>query len=765
MNNNEERLFINGKAIDLYAGFQLTKTLQVNDIASVENRQANFTRSIDIPKTPNNIEAFNYLGVVGNDSNLPYQQNTANYFVGNEAVIYNGWAVINETKDDYKINIYDGVIDFYKAIENKTFSEINLSGLTHSKNLSTVIDSWTGTSTPYKYIVSDYGGKVLYQHPSSGSTINIDYLTPAVKVPYLWDNIFSHYNFGYEGSIFESDDFQNLYITYPKGVLSTTPDELLWSSDDYQFQSNGSSFQEYPNTKKSSFLRFSSFDDNTLPSTLNNIHYFVPDSSKYRIEISGTLKPFRLYFWTSFFGEINTTVFPQEVDVWLCKNQHNATSAENVIPLIKVASSVGDRGDFTPVYFENNLIIDLEANESLCFIARTSNQLGYNNNDNLLLIHITSPLNLKISKVTTTEIEFDSVLEDFKIKDFINEIIWRFGLTIFKDKESNNYKFLTLAERLESPELVDWSDKFQGLESEKYILGNYAQNNVMQYKYNQENSNHKDGFINIQNVNLDDEKIIINSKIYAPEKDLTYLLPKPTNVYKLFNTEISDNDGVQEIKYKPLDKRFYFISYSNYELLTPKAIGSELLIESTSITDMPMESYAGLSFQDVIQSYYSTFSRILNKSKIITAKMWLTPADVSDFDFKKLYFISQLGSYFMVNKINNWKQDKLTNVELIKVDYKPVVTPPAETRTIHITGYLLESYDAFNHKITIAYTTTGIVDGSINVLTNNIVSQTVLNSSPIVIIQPINVAGGVSYITLQTVDGQVTSDNSVNYWG
>jgi hypothetical protein len=46
-----------------------------------------------------------FLGVVGNSSNLPYQTNTVNYYIGNEAIIYNGRGVINETNDFYNLTI------------------------------------------------------------------------------------------------------------------------------------------------------------------------------------------------------------------------------------------------------------------------------------------------------------------------------------------------------------------------------------------------------------------------------------------------------------------------------------------------------------------------------------------------------------------------------------------------------------------------------------------------------------------------------------
>ena len=42
--------------------------------------------------------------------------------------------------------------------------------------------------------------------------------------------------------------------------------------------------------------------------------------------------------------------------------------------------------------------------------------------------------------------------------------------------------------------------------------------------------------------------------------------------------------------------------------------------------------------------------------------------DITNFDFTKLYFIKQLGNYYLVNKIINFRMNETTNVELIKVE-------------------------------------------------------------------------------------------------
>jgi hypothetical protein len=40
----------------------------------------------------------------------------------------------------YNLTIYDGNIDLYKAIENTTLGDLNLTGLTHTKDVATVVN-------------------------------------------------------------------------------------------------------------------------------------------------------------------------------------------------------------------------------------------------------------------------------------------------------------------------------------------------------------------------------------------------------------------------------------------------------------------------------------------------------------------------------------------------------------------------------------------------------------------------------------------------
>jgi hypothetical protein len=90
----------------------------------------------------------------------------------------------------------------------------------------------------------------------------------------------------------------------------------------------------------------------------------------------------------------------------------------------------------------------------------------------------------------------------------------------------------------------------------KNIYGDYAQKNLMQYKYNDDNATYNDGSILINNQNIADSKVIIKSKLYSPDLDLSNNIGWSSKIYKLWNKEIKDTTT---INYKVLENRFYLM--------------------------------------------------------------------------------------------------------------------------------------------------------------------------------------------------------------
>ena len=156
-------LNIYGNAVELKRSNNGIKyTMQIADVLNIATVSASYTNSFSIPKTPYNTTIFQQLGIVGDTSQIPYERvpTSLNYHGFN--IISNGWLQINETTEEYRVNIINGIIDFFKAIENKTMgADLDLSIFNHTKNIATVLASFDNPN--YKYLIADYNGKNIAQ--------------------------------------------------------------------------------------------------------------------------------------------------------------------------------------------------------------------------------------------------------------------------------------------------------------------------------------------------------------------------------------------------------------------------------------------------------------------------------------------------------------------------------------------------------------------------------------------------------------------------
>lgn len=705
------RLIIGNQNIELGNRTKVAQTKQANDLINLNTRQTNYTNRFTVPLSAKNQKAMKYLGIVGNRSDMPYiRSDVYLYSDSGESFIYKGWATIKGLGDKgYKINVYDGNIDIYKAIENKDVSDADLSEISHTKNVTNVVNSWT-TDLNYKYIVADYNGKALYDTDK----INIDYLVPSVKVSYVWDKIFEYSGFTYSGSVFDTFEFKNLWMTYPKGVFSTVPEDIVYESNDMEFEvQNPSTIPVDPNPsliyRQSTYLAQITNQTDELEQIQDNRHFKVSEAGNYRVEITGEIKP-RGY---SFYANLDPILqVPITCDLWLAKNSEDKQNSDDVVLLQLLQEDIGTIENFIDVgVIDVNAIVEIQENESLCFVLKNSVSFLYT----FGYVEEEVDVELRISKVENEIIDFDNAFIGFKMKDFFSEILWRFGLTPYKDKYTNNYNFLTLQEVLQTDNVEDWSaqnTKFSSKKGETYVYSRYAQRNVLRHKYNDSEDDYYDGSILIDNENLQDTITVINSNIYVPEEEQTLVFEKPTNVYKLWNKEIKDDETVD---YKSLSKRFYFMRYEDYNFSASQTVGSETLQVEQQVFSAPFESFFGLSFSDNIQDYYTPIYNILNQAKIITADIYLDEVDIVNLDLTKLYYIRELGGYHILNKVNNFIEKGLTSCELIKVDYTPAAGNGVSDI---IQNIIVGAFDLATNKIKVFYDVSQMQGTSIDYIVN-----------------------------------------------
>lgn len=656
-------LYINGKRIELSDSKPLAQTKQVNDLGKLSSKQTNFTNKFIAPPTASNVRALDKVGLVGNQSNLPYKKNVVDLFDADtgDCLIYKGWGNITGTSDKgYEIYVYDGNIDFYKAIEKLTLTDVGISGLNHVKNLTNVIDSFSGDLN-YMYIIADYNGK----NKTENNALNIDYQLPSAKTSYLWERIFDFIGMTFTGAVFESPKFLNHWMTYPKPVPTLEPIvnpitsqesklEVIWNVD-LTFSYHLSFF---PNN----------FDTVNADNNSNVEIVSIKTDGTYRLKVEGVY-----YVDGVANGMVNWTLTN---NVGVIKSSGSVNGAINGSTII--SASAGDK-----LYLSNAGFI----NESYSGSIQTTFDyvLGYDAN-------------------------FEEALVDFKVKDYVNEIMQEFGLTMFKDKYTNNVDFRKLKEILQSEVIHDWSDKFKGKASEKYIFSNYAQKNLFKYRYNDENVDYNDGFISVNNENLIDETPIINSKIYSPEKIKVSMFELQLNTYKFWNKEIKDDSTIE---YKELTGRYYFLRAEPHTYGAPILIGSDALNTETSISVIQREDYSRLSWQEIIYDNYGELESILDKAKTLEANFDLKTKDVANFTFKDLIYVDKLASYYLVNKIPNFIKGNLTKCELIEVDYLKTIAPPV---VIVPTILQITSVEVSGCQITITYDTDADPSVPINVI-------------------------------------------------
>jgi hypothetical protein len=632
-------LYINGLEVELKGVVSIPLNKQANDINNITTRNSNFTQSIKLEKTARNVRIFENSSLVGNQSDFPYKKNRADLIDADtgEHLIYDGWAVLLEsTENEYVLTIYDGSIDFYRAIENITITDCGISALNHIKSIANIIDTWTDEEKPYRYIIADYNGKNEFD-----GKLNIDYQVPSASVEFIWQRVFDFIGFTYEGSIFSNEKFKDLWLTFPKPTGEVEPNEILINSQTSSEQPYTAWYYNGNALLQETRYNIDLFRENFASAYANllNTNLVVPDVST-PIE------------WTS-------PVFSSIQILQQGTYSFNLTGAEGITFRLQVFTALNEV--IINNTFQNSVIFNANQGDIVRVLAVVTT--GANQLTPIGLDGVSVDFNF----IDGYAVNFEEIFIDFKVSDFIREIVIRFGLTPYKDKYRNHIRFLTLNELLQNEEIDNWKDKFNRKLSEKYTFGNYAKRNNFKYRYNDDGGNFFDGFIEIENENLPEEVNLFQSRIYAPETQQRFMVNDNYRVYKIWEREIKDDETVN---YKDLDNRFYF-QRSEKRILNIQLI-SELTATEADSYFFFKESYFRIGFNECINDFYSSIKTIFDKSKLVTIEAYLKPVEFASLDLSRLIYIPQLSSYYLINRASNFVKNKPTKIELIEVDY---ITP------------------------------------------------------------------------------------------
>lgn len=664
----------NGITLDVKKGERIKYVKQVADLADLSSSNASTTTSFKLPKSPTNKQMMQMLGIAGDGSQIPYQRVVAQLLDKGIPIIKNGWFQVKNTDDNYNASVQDGIIDFFKAIEGKKLgTDVDLSELNHVKDVPTVIASMTNEI--YTYLVNDYGGQTVLLNEFL-TPFNIDYLVPSARIKYLHDKVFQSIGFTYSGTIFESEDFQNAWLTFPKtnSELISTNVANFAVEEIQRFPTDGFSQTEYGLEFRTFFPMLFTESEIVLPNymqvavepnRIQSIFITQTDSYQFKINFDATAEyRLRAYANPNYTGIVNA---PLKIKVFKNNNPIEGAfiiggSDELTVPISAVQGDIISFRIYALTFQELNVWI--ESQDSTPF---PENDFFFSNMEGIEWGNLT----LSIDQVTYAETEFNDTFKDFDIKSFIKEIMWRFALTAIPDNENNHVTFYTIDELLdESRGVIDISDKYIRRKDERYTLGSYAQKNWLRHKYNTEDSNYDDGLIQVNNQNLNDETTLLTSKTYAPEEN-SIILPYAfgqsltVNPTLIWSTEVKENsDGEPEISYKGLTGRYYWLKKRDNEF---SALFNSVQLGQSEQADLfNIATSLDTTFSDLVPKYHQGHIRLLNDIRVHEIEVNFSIVDIINFDLSKLYYIKQEASYYKPNKLT-FEENKPAILELIRV--------------------------------------------------------------------------------------------------
>ena len=634
-----------GQFLDIKENEKVTYTIQVQDLADVSSVASSVTTSFKIPKTKNNYEALKSLSLPGDTSNLPYLKNVCKLYNFGTTLIDNGWLKINNSDEEsFNVNIENGIIDFFKAIEGKTIgNDLDLSDTNHNKDLITVINSFERND--YTYIIADYNGLNTYLK-GGVNYINVDYLVPSLNSKYIWDKIFNYIGYTYSGSIFNSELFTNLWVTYPKAPPTKADDEQL-PDPVLRLSTNKTGNIEFTGDLTNNTIEFNLENVTTNDNNFLNNKLIVKHTGTYNLKsiIYGYADYRITNNWGGEIGSEKSFLLP----------------ALRINGVIKLCSN-----DYTLNLKQGDIV------EFLCTWHGLSSKYWIGRLRGIVFLGY----DFKLYQISQQVVDFGSEFLDVSLSEFIKEIMMRFALTPFIDVESKHIKFLTLSERINTNNVKDWTDKFVKRTDENYIYKDYAQRNWLKHKYNDENATFNNGFLSVSNQTLQPQKDLYSSKFYSFNNEITsfYDSDFTNNSFPIWNREIKEtinNDTTPptktyDVNYKGLSNRFYFIRRN----ILPKTIniGSQLLRIEETANNVAIVDTKKLSYSDAVNNY-KDFVKVLNDTRIHEIELFLNINDLLDLDLESLYYFSQENQYYILNRITIDLTNNINKGEFIRVKY------------------------------------------------------------------------------------------------
>ena len=682
--------------IELYDHAPVNLNYQFADVSQINKTQGSYSQTFRIPATKQNKDFFGSI-------DKPNIEDTSDLIISNYSVkqkikaalsyntipLMNGYvqikAVYIQKKDfsDIELIFFGDTIDLATALKEKKIADLTTTSIDHTLNYVNLIASMGGSlkSGNVVYGFMDKGRNWTFaegQDPPYTSTSALwqgDF-TPYVRAKWLIDTIMSEAGYTYDSNLFDSADFLKIYLPAYNGSITPRSDD---NSSETQVAGVGLS-SDYAITTSYALI--------PLVNTASGGYDYSSNWNN------------TTYVWTAPYTCHVTFTLSVDVTSGSTGIVTSQIRKNGIIPVLQLNST----GQFT-------WTLDVAAGDTLAMystmtggsIILQSNPVGAFNATFFRIDSVSEPLQGQ-------DIKMNRNFPDIKQIDFLMGLQKMFNLVFIPDNNKPKHLIIEpMQDYVATGTQKDWTNKVDYNKDVVITPTTDIQKNVFDW----ENSAGQD-FINVA-VQESADRVYGRHRVEDKDNDFAtgeakvqtqfapYILSNiPSSSIAIHRCIDKEGKGIQSPKarlayYNDVDTSVgdvyvyddaltstnigYLPNFSNYNAIAPTVPNNDLNFGYE-------RAFIFLNSHPVNTQYYRYWMGFVNElysadSRLLTAYVKLTRADIQDFEFSDRIYIKD--TYYRILKISNYDATTggVVQVDFIKIlsDVKDCVDQPTGQRT------------------------------------------------------------------------------------
>lgn len=600
-----DELYIDGTKVDMgESGVSLE--YRSNILTDISKIVSNFSYTIKLPKTKNNLRLIECAHVPSAVSSFPYLPHVGTLLRDGVQIVDGANVVLMSVSDTIEIALsWGNATGFSKIIE----FEGNLDDLDYG------IDDYIF----WRYDISPDEDAPIINYGFRSTEKHVSY-HPVVSAKWLLDRIQSQFGVNL---LFPSDK---------QDVLHSLKIPLLKKEDAQKH-----------------------VDANRVTLTLNGLKKTDGALRVYQLMFYGLVSSYYVEYYSdsvlisAFKPKFNNMQLNYSID---CKLIYVGSAYKNGGYLDIVGADTGeiidqvnafeviDRGnDNYECHFKKDL--SLEPYDKTIYISTTVSKTG---DDSVSLVSGSITLEANVSEVGADIGEYNKYftipnLPSIKLIDFVKSIAYMLGVFAVPG-DNNDIRFISFDTVIENKSnAVDWSgrvlfnDYGDVARNISYQLNDFTQKNWFRYKEDDNVTENYDSFIAVENRALDYERDAVSLPFSACDT-LGGVASIPMYSY--------NDDG--ELEYD--------------SGMNPRIV----LYDSETRSGV----FYPLRWEELIRQHYASYQEVVRQPKVIKELVLLSAPELAVLDLLKPVYIRQYGSYFAIVKVKT-KENNICEVELLKI--------------------------------------------------------------------------------------------------